>query len=176
MTFPVLNDGEKDPVIEFADVGKDVPYKVFQISIVHVGLVPSDIIDQPVIVQLYGETKYLVNPVDKKPPCPSHAIIMGDVNPLPPPPPFNAYEAVNAVNAYDAVCEKDAETAVEDDIANDAVPCKLPVTPCVTVKEPVIVPLPSERKPRFILNSFAISVHYPRLVICYKYVVLHIST
>jgi hypothetical protein len=26
------------------------------------------------------------------------------------------------------------------------------------------------------LNSFAISVHYPRLVICYKYVVLHIST
>ena len=81
------------------------------------------------------------------------------------PPPFNAYEAVTAVNAYDAVCAKDAETAVEDDIANDAVPCKLPVTPCVTVKEPVIVPLPSERNPRFILNSFAISVHCPRLVI-----------
>jgi hypothetical protein len=26
------------------------------------------------------------------------------------------------------------------------------------------------------LNSFAISVHYPRLVICYKYELLHIST
>jgi hypothetical protein len=60
---------------------------------------------------------------------------------------------------------KDAVLALEADTANDDVPCKLPVIPVVTVNEPVIVPPPSEIKPRFILNSFAISVHYPRLVI-----------
>jgi hypothetical protein len=51
---------------------------------------------------------------------------------------FKAYEAVTAVNANDAVCVKDEEIAVEDDTANEAVPCRLPVIPCVTVKEPVI--------------------------------------
>lgn len=103
---------------------------------------------------------------------------------VPPPPPLRANDAVKAYEAEVDVVAKEAEVdvvaneadtvndevaALEDDIANEDVPCRLPVIPAVTIKDPVTSEFPVERNPFLILNSFAISVHYPRLVIFYKY-------
>ena len=149
---------------------------------------------QPVIVPPYGITAYPLFPVVNALPAPSIVIpnepdnappetvplplpagtTIGKVEPSPfvnvivlpaieavtskdpvsvePPPPFNAYEAVKAYEEEIDVLEK------------DAVPNNEPVIPAVTESEPVTSEFPVERKPFFILNSFAISFHCPRLV------------
>jgi hypothetical protein len=99
----------------------------------------------------------------------------------PPPPPFKAKEAVKAYEAEidvvakdddmvnDAVLALDADTAneavatLDADMAKLAVPSSEPVIPAVTESDPVTSEFPVERKPFFILNSFAISFHCPRL-------------
>jgi hypothetical protein len=81
----------------------------------------------------------------------------------PPPPPFKAYDAVKAYEEEIDVVAKDAVATLEADMAKLAVPNSEPVIPAVTMSEPVTSEFPVERKPFFILNSFAISFHCPRL-------------
>jgi hypothetical protein len=97
------------------------------------------------------------------------AVVKSEPVSVVPLPPFKANEAVNAyeeeidVLANDAVVTKDAVATLDADMAKLAVPSNEPVIPAVTESEPVTSEFPVERNPFFILNSFAISFHYPRL-------------
>jgi hypothetical protein len=71
--------------------------------------------------------------------------------------------AYEALNAYEALVTVPTTLEAVTNEAVVAVPCNDPVMPPVTIRDPVICELPSERNPFFILNSFAISVHFPRL-------------
>lgn len=71
-----------------------------------------------------------------------------------------AKDAETACKTYDAV---DANEALNAWVAYDAVPNNDDVIPPVTRSDPVTSEFPVERKPLRILNSFGISVHYPRL-------------
>jgi hypothetical protein len=78
-----------------------------------------------------------------------------------------AYEALVAYDelvAYEALATVvETYEALNAWIANDAVPKSDPVIPAVTFSDPVMFDGPSEKKPFFILNSFAISFPYPRV-------------
>jgi len=61
----------------------------------------------------------------------------------------------------DAVCAVVIKDAVMAFCAQDAVPNNDPVIPAVTLSEPVMLELPCEKYPFFIMNSFAIPFPYP---------------
>jgi hypothetical protein len=65
------------------------------------------------------------------------------------------------IKALVLLVKNDAEVAF---CAQDAVPNNDPVIPAVTVNEPVILELPCEKYPFFIMNSFAIPFPYPSMV------------
>jgi hypothetical protein len=77
---------------------------------------------------------------------------------------------LTAFKTYDAVCAVVINEAVMAFCAHDAVPNNDPVIPAVTLSEPVMLELPCEKYPFFIMNSFAIYFSLSKLWVYYLYI------